>query len=371
MSTGFLWEEFYDWHDIGAGAGPLRAGGWMEPGERPMENQATKRRMYSLLQACGLLDRLTRVRARAATAEELGRHHTPEYVGSVRSLSAAEGGSVGLDAFVGRGSYEVAALSAGGAIAATEAVLEGAVENVYALLRPPGHHALPDTGMGGCIFNNIVLAALHARERYGIERIAIVDWDVHHGNGAQSAFAEDPSVLTISIHQQDVFPPESGRIEENGTGAGAGSAINVPLPPGSGIGAYRSAFERVIVPALDVFAPQLLFVACGFDACGMDPMGRQLLAPAAFGELTAAMLGVAARHCDQRLVVIHEGGYHPALVPFCGLSVIEQLSGEQSGVEDPYSPLIAGMAGQELAGHQAELIDRAAELVARVPGPAA
>src|SRR5262249_56782582 len=171
----------------------------------------------------------------------------PEYVERVKRLSDAGWGDAGEFAPVGPSSFEIAALAVGGCLVAVDAVLEGAVDNAYALVRPPGHHALPDKGMGGCLFGNTALAASHARDVHGVSRLAVVDLDAHHGNGTQVAFYDDPDVLTISLHQADCFPPESGRVDETGVGTN----VNLPLPPGSGTGAYAAAFERVVVPALE------------------------------------------------------------------------------------------------------------------------
>ena len=179
------------------------------------------------------------------------------------------------------------------------------------------------------------MAAHHLRAARGLARVAIVDWDVHHGNGTQSAFYDDPSVLTISLHQDGCFPLGSGAVDDNGEGAGAGANINIPLPRGGGRGAYVAAFERVVVPALERFSPDFIIVASGLDASAMDPLGRMQMHSDAYRELTKLMMDTADRCCEGRLVVEHEGGYSSAYVPFCGLAIVEQLSGLASGVEDP------------------------------------
>ncbi len=355
--TGLVWDERYAWHDLGSGAGPLRAGGWIEPGEPHAENAATKRRIRNLLDASGLLRDLRPIDARPATHEELTRFHAPAYVERVRQLSAGEGGSVGLDAWVRPGTYEIAALAAGGVIAAVDAVLAGDVTNAYALVRPCGHHAGPEEGKGFCVFGNLVLGALHARATHDVGRIAIIDWDVHHGNGAQDAFYDDPSVLTISIHQDGVFPPASGSVGETGAGDAVGTNINLPLPPGSGSGAYREAFERVVEPAIRAFRPELLLVASGFDANGFDPMSRQLLSSEDFRDLARRVRLLADDLCGGRLVLSHEGGYHTGVVPFCGLAVLEELSGRRTAVEDPFLPLLASSPWQSLQPHQRAVVD--------------
>jgi len=344
----------------------LRAGGWIEPGEPHAEHAATKRRIRNLLDVSGLLDLLVPVGPRAATDEELLRFHTQAHIERARAVSEAEGGEIGFDAFLGRGSEPIARLAAGGTIAATDAVVTGQVRTAYALVRPCGHHAVAHEGKGFCTYNNVVLAAHHARAVHGIERIAILDWDVHHGNGAQDAFYDDPRVLTISVHQEGVFPPDSGGMEERGIGDGVGYNLNLPLPPGSGIGAYDAAFERVVIPALDAFAPELLLIASGFDAAAHDPMGRQQLNPGAFRAMTRRVAEVADRHAGGRIVMTHEGGYHTGMTPFCGLAVLEELAGVRAPVDDPWEMPIASMGWQELQPHQGDVITRAADLVADI-----
>ncbi len=368
--TGFVFHERYLWHDTGRQAGPFNAdaSGWLEPDVRHRENADGKRRIRSLLAVSGLLDQLVRVDPRPASEEEVCRFHDPAYVARIRSQSAATGGDGGDGATpFGRGSYEVALLSAGGVIAAVDAVLDGTVRNAFALVRPPGHHALRDMGMGFCLFGNAAIATHHARQARGLQRVAIVDWDVHHGNGTESAFYDDPSVLTISLHQDSCFPPGSGAVEDNGEGAGAGYNLNVPLPPGSGNGAYERALRDVVVPALDAFEPELIIIASGLDANAMDPLGRMMLTARAYGELTRTLLDAADRLCDGRLVVEHEGGYSEELVPFCALAIVEALSGIDTECRDTVLQLFPeGFAYQDLQPHQEAAIARAAALVERI-----
>ena len=358
-TTGFVWDERFTWHDIGPGAGPLFAGGWIEPGEPHAENANTKRRIRNLIDVSGLLKELTPLETVMADENILQLVHDRDYIDRAKTLSAGAGGMVGPDAKVGHGSFEVASLAVGGTIAAVDAVMQKRVRNAYALVRPPGHHATASEGAGFCIFANIAIAVLVAKSKYSLSRMAIVDWDVHHGNGTQSVFYEDPSVLTISLHQDGVFPPESGAVEEIGVGAGAGYSINVPLPPGSGSGAYRAAFKKIVLPALERFAPQLIVVASGFDANNFDPLSRQLLGPEDYRWMTRELMKVADRHTEGRLVLSHEGGYHAGVVPFCGLAVVEELSGHRTGVDDPFTPLISGSPWQRLQPHQEAAIDRA------------
>jgi acetoin utilization deacetylase AcuC-like enzyme len=366
MATGFVWHERYMWHDTGHAAGPFPAGGWVEP-EAHAENPATKRRLKNLLDVSGLTPQLHAIEPRMASVDEVCRLHERAYVDRIKALSDERGGDAGGLTPFGPGSYEIALLAAGGVLAAVDAVLDGTVANAFALVRPPGHHALAGEGMGFCIFGNAALAALHLRSARGVARVAIVDWDVHHGNGTQAAFYSEPDVLTISLHQDGCFPPGSGPVEENGEGKGAGANINVPLPRGGGRGAYVAAFERVVVPALDRFKPDFLIIASGLDANAMDPLARMQMHSDGYRELTDTMLGVAARNCGGRLVVEHEGGYSSAYVPFCGVAIVEQLSGIRSGVEDPMLGMLRMQGGDDLAPHEDAAIARCEPLVERVP----
>jgi acetoin utilization deacetylase AcuC-like enzyme len=251
-------------------------------------------------------------------------------------------------------------------LVAVDAVLDGHVDNAYGLLRPAGHHAEADSGMGFCIFNNAVLAVQHARATHGVQRVAVVDWDVHHGNGTQHAFESDRDVLTISIHQDGRFPMGMGGLAERGEGGGFGANINVPLPPGCGHGAFVAAIERVVVPALDRFEPELIVVSSGYDAGAFDSMAHMMAHQGTYSAMAASVVAAAQRHADGRLVVLHEGGYSTYHVPFCGLAVIEQMTGAPSGVTDPFQSL-ADLPYQDLQPHQAAIIDAAAAFVPDVP----
>jgi acetoin utilization deacetylase AcuC-like enzyme len=331
-----------------------------------VESPATKRRLKNLLDATGLSSRLVALAPREATVDELCRVHTLEYVARIRELSTGRGGEAGSEAPFGNGSYEIACLAAGATITAIDAVLGGEVDNAYALVRPPGHHALPGLGMGFCLFGNVAVAARHAQAVRGVSRIAIVDWDVHHGNGTQAVFWDDPSVLAISLHQDGLYPSGSGLLAETGAGPGRGATLNIPLPAGSGTGAYLDAVDRVVLPALVAFEPDLIVIACGFDAGALDPLGNMLLPASTFALMTSRLVEAAAGLCHGRLVVAHEGGYSAGHVPFCGLAVIEAMSGLEAGIDDPFAYL-AELTGQSLQPHQKAAVDAAVELVAGVP----
>lgn len=368
MTTGFVWHERYLWHNTGRQTGPFQAdaGGWLEPDVRHRENADGKRRLYSLLAVSGLLDQLAPIAPSPATEEQLLRFHTPDYLARIRAESEAWGGDGGDGATpFGRGSYEVAKLSAGGVIAAFDAVIGGAVRNAYALVRPPGHHARPETGMGYCLFSNVCVAIEQLRAVHGVGRVAIVDYDVHHGNGAQAIYWDDPDVLTISLHQDRLFPQDSGMVEERGGAGAEGACINVPLPAGSGNGAYLAAVDRVVTPALRAFAPELIMVSSGFDPSAVDPLGCMTVTAAGFRGIAERLVAVAQELCDGRLVFSHEGGYSPVHAPFCGLAVLEALSGHETGVEDPFDAAFARSPAHPLKPWQDELIAEA-EQVARL-----
>ncbi|WP_019630359.1 class II histone deacetylase [Actinomadura atramentaria] len=358
MGTGWVWNERLAWFDNGRWAGPLAPGGFVEPGEH-MENGETKRRVASLVAASGLLDRLTPVAARRATREELLRVHTPGYLDYLAAENAKPKGGF-ADREIqrvpfGPGDLEIAELAAGGTIEAADAVARGAVRNAYVLTRPPGHHALPDTGLGFCVLANVALAVEHVRAVHGIERVAVVDWDVHHGNGTQDIFYGDPDVLTVSIHQDRLFPDGGLAAETGGPGA-EGANVNVPLPAGCGTGAYEYAFEQIVLPRLRAFRPQFVVAASGYDSAAFDPNGRMMLHSDAYRWMTERLMAVAAESADDRLLVVHEGGYSAFYVPFCALAVVEALSGHRTEAADPALARLAANPLQALQPHQAALV---------------
>ena len=362
MTTAFVFHELYLWHDTGHAALLFPPGLTVQPGEHA-ENPETKRRMKNLLEVSGITDHLSLLKPRRATEDELARFHTRRHIADIREKSAAGGGEASHLTPFGPGSFEIAQLAAGGAIVAMDAVLSGAAQSAYALIRPPGHHALADLGMGFCLFANAVVAIHHARAVHGLGRVAVIDWDVHHGNGTQAAFYDDPSVLTISIHQDNLFPADSGGLDERGEWAGFGYNLNIPLPPGCGNGAYLEVMRRVVLPALERFRPELIVVACGFDASGADPLGRMMVSSEGYRAMTAMVKDAAARLCGGRIVMTHEGGYSAAYVPYCGLAVLEELSGVRTEIADPFEPVRAGYGQQGLQPHQAAAITAAEALL--------
>ena len=336
MTTGFFTDERCFWHGGGNYAFTLPVGGLVQPmnGGLP-ENPETKRRLRNLIEVTGLARDLTIRSAPEASQAEMARVHPHSYLERFKSLSEAGGGELGLRTPFGPGGYEIAALSAGLATSALRAVLDGGFKNAYALSRPPGHHCLPDWPNGFCLLNNIAIAIRAAQAEGLAKRIAVVDWDVHHGNGTEAIFYADPSVLTISLHQERNYPLDTGDAENRGEGAGFGSNINIPLPPGTGHKGYILAMERVVLPALTRFRPEAIIVACGYDASGVDPLSRMFATSDTFRDMTRMMMEAAASLCAERLLLVHEGGYSEVHVPFCGHAVLETLSQSKTGAPDP------------------------------------
>src|ERR1700704_3862457 len=349
------------WHDTGTSAWVVPASLTVEPMGH-IESAEGKRRIRNLVEVSGLMDHLVQLKPRPATEAEVLRLHTREYVERIKKMSSEMGGEAGEETPFGRGSYEIALLAAGGCITAVDAVLDGKVDNAYALVRPPGHHAEKDQGRGFCIFGNIALAAMHARQARRLARVAIVDWDVHHGNGTEHAFYADPTVLTISVHQDNNYPAHSGGIADKGKGAGEGYNINIPLPAGSGVGAYVETFDRVVAPALRAFRPELILVASGLDASAMDPLASMMMTSDGYRTLTQTVLECAHDVCGGRLVACHEGGYSPAYVPYCGLAILEEMAGVRTGLADPLLALLAAFGGQEIQPHQEAVVREAEKL---------
>ena len=344
--TGFVWDDAYFAHLTAENLGP-----WVAPGPA-FETAAGKKRIRDLIEQTGLIDLLVPLKPAPLTRDDALRFHVPEYLDRIEEMSAADGGNAGEHTWFGPGSLDIALLSAGGTYEVVRAVLAGEVDNGYALVRPPGHHAERDWGRGYCMLANAPLAIMKARDELGLGRVAVVDWDVHHGNGTEQAFYDDPDTLTISLHQDRLYPTDTGLVEHIGAGDGEGANINVPLPAGSGREAYLAAFDQVVQPAIRRFAPDLIVVSSGFDAGGFDPLGRMMLSAETFAEMSRRLLALADELCDGRVAMTHEGGYSELHAPFCGLRVLEALSGASTGVPDPFD-FIDEYGAQELVEHQA------------------
>ena len=266
---------------------------------------------------------------RGATEEELARIHDREYI-SLISETAGRATALDADTFTSPDSYEVALLAAGAAIECVDIVLERQGRRALAMVRPPGHHAERNRAMGFCLFNNIAVAAAHARAR-GVSRVAIVDYDVHHGNGTQWSFYDDPSVLFVSSHQYPYYPG-TGAATDIGTGDGTGFTINLPMGAGATDGDYELAYRTVAFPVLRQFRPELILVSAGFDALEDDPLGGMRVSAGGFARLTADLCAIADECCHGRVVAVTEGGYDLAGLAGCLRAVVPVLDGDLSGV---------------------------------------
>ena len=287
-----------------------------------------KERLLSIishLKGTGILDKLELIKPESATIEEIQYVHSRDYIDKARKYSELEI-HLDPDTVLSRDSYDVALLAAGGAITAVDAVL-ATFDSSFALVRPPGHHAMPERGMGFCIFNNIAIAARHA-QKLGKKRVLIVDWDVHHGNGTQEAFYDDPSVLYFSTHQYPHYPG-TGWFDEVGIGEGEGYNINVPLPAGTDDSGFIAAFEEILVPAAREFRPDIVLVSAGFDACNKDGLAYMRMSVEGFSILASIVKSIAKESCGGKVVAVLEGGYDLKLLARSVDAVLDVFMGNE------------------------------------------
>ena len=293
MNTGFVFHPDYILHDPGAG----------HP-ERPARLES----ILAHLKGTGLLDDLTHIAPEPVDEKWLLLVHTEAHIKNLEQSAARAPIHLDPDTGMSEESYRVAKLATGGVLAAVDRVMDGSVDNAFAAVRPPGHHALPDRAMGFCLINNVAVAARYVQRKYGLERVLIVDWDVHHGNGTQDIFYADPSVFYFSTHQWPYYPG-SGAATETGSGAGVGATLNVPLASGDGDAEIVAAFTHKLLPAAQAFRPQFVFVSAGFDAHRDDPLAGLEVSEAGYRELTRIVMDIANRFAEGRLVSLLEGGY--------------------------------------------------------------
>ena len=336
--TGFYFDESCFWHTaITPYCESMPVGEWVQPSSSGglAESPESKRRFKNLLDKAGLTAKMMLGSYRSLAEIDLKRIHPLSYLQKFQALSDSGGGELGFNAPIGPKSFEIAKISAGLATQALEDVWLEKVGNAYALSRPPGHHCLRDEAMGFCMLANIAIAIEYCREHHGLKRALVLDWDVHHGNGTQSIYEEDSSVYTISIHQENCFPPGYSGREERGVGKALGTNLNLPLPAGSGHKAYLKVIDEIVIPEIEKFKPEVIIIASGFDANALDPLARMLAYSDTYREMTEKICKVADEICGGKVVAVHEGGYSESYVPFCGVAVIEGLMGEKSLVIDP------------------------------------
>jgi acetoin utilization deacetylase AcuC-like enzyme len=313
--------------------------------ERPERLEALRRGIWQ----AGLEPRLLMKAPRPATTAEILRVHTPGHLAQVASTTGRNY-RFDADTQAGPDSYSAALLAAGAAAGAVDRVLDGEIDRAFCAVRPPGHHALPDRAMGFCLFNNVAVAAAHALSR-GLERVAIVDFDVHHGNGTQAMFYGDPRVLYVSSHQWP-FYPGTGGVDEVGEGEGRGFTVNLPLPAGQADGEYSRVYREIVEPIGRAFDPELVLISAGFDAHRGDPLAGMELTPAGYAELTDVCLGIASGAAKGRTVVVLEGGYGLPAVALSAAAVVKGLLGERA---EPVAPAKASGLSDIIASYRRAL----------------
>ncbi len=321
MSVGYVYDPIYLEHDV--------------PGHP--ESPGRLRAIMSHLESGGLLGRMVEVPPRDATVEEIARVHARALVERVKEAADPYRDHwLDVDTYVVAQSYEAALRAAGGLMAATDAVLVGEVDSAFALVRPPGHHATRTHAMGFCLFDNVAVAAAHLLDSRGLARVAIVDFDVHHGNGTQDIFYRDGRVLYFSTHQYP-FYPGTGYYDETGEGPGKGLIVNVPLPAGSGDETYLRAYREVCAPVLRRFRPELILVSAGFDAHFADPLAQMLVSTTGYYAISSLLRELAGELCEGRIAYALEGGYDHVALAWSVAACIETLLGGPHS-EDPLGP---------------------------------
>ncbi|MFO8010355.1 MAG: histone deacetylase [Dehalococcoidia bacterium] len=317
MGTGIVYDPIYLEHDTGS---------------HP-ENSNRLISAMNLLESSGLIDRLVSLPPRMATENELMAIHTQEHIVNVQACSERGGAWLDGDTFCSKASYKAALYAAGGLLRGVDAIMNVDLNSTFGLVRPPGHHATRARAMGFCLFNNIAIAARYAQREHGIRRIMIVDFDVHHGNGTQEAFYDDPDVLYFSTHLYP-FYPGTGDVDEIGISNGEGATVNVPLPGGCGDEQYRQVYQEVLAPVADRFQPEMIMVSAGYDPHWSDQLAMMQLSITGFAQIIKTIKDLADAHCEGRTLITLEGGYNLEAIAHGVRATFEVLLGETE-IDDP------------------------------------
>jgi acetoin utilization deacetylase AcuC-like enzyme len=299
------------------------------------ENYRRLQGTWELLQQDGILESMIAVPSTPASLDAIYRVHTPQYVERLQSAAMFGGGRIDPDTYVNADSYHAALLAVGGLLNVVDAVLGGQADNGFALIRPPGHHALSYLGMGFCLFANVAIAARWAQDRHGVRRVLVVDFDVHHGNGTQDIFYDDPSIEFFSVHQFPYYPG-TGAADEIGAEMAYGSTINVPFPAYVGDEGYLEAFQRILMPLARSFKPELILLSAGFDAHWLDPLASMRLTIPGYAALVKVLLELADELCRGRIIGVLEGGYNLDVLAHAVLTTLRTFVDVDAEPSDPF-----------------------------------
>jgi len=302
------------------------------------ESPERLRAIYAMLDNSAMNWKFMEIEPREATHAEIAAIHSPSYIEFVAGTAGQDCVMLDPDTATSPETYAIAKLAAGGVCNAIDAVISGSVDNAFAFIRPPGHHAERDAAAGFCIFNNVAIGAMHAILKHGMKKVLIVDWDLHHGNGTQRSFYDDPRILYFSTHQYPYYPG-TGSLDEIGRGKGKGYTVNVPLQGGAGDDAFVKIFRRLLVPVAEEFKPELVLVSAGFDIYFQDPLGSMRVTPEGFAALTRIVLTIADNCCNGRLVAVLEGGYNVQGLMRSVKAVLQEMSDETCFSEEELSAL--------------------------------
>ena len=294
MTTGLLYDPIYLDHNTGFG--------------HPERSERLSAALEYIKQQ-PFFEEIVPVLPRSAEPEWVQQIHTSRYMARAETACLRNSSHLdSLDVAISTRSFDVALQAAGGALELGDRVVSGALDNAFGLIRPPGHHAEQDMALGFCLFNNIAILARYLQKQHGLQKVLILDWDVHHGNGTQHTFEEDPSVFYVSLHQYPYYPG-TGAVAETGKGRGRGATLNCPMPAGADDNDYQSAFTDRILPAVNAFGPEIVLISAGFDAHAADPLAQINLSTECYSWMSERMMEVADQHADGKLIALLEGGY--------------------------------------------------------------